>query len=141
MEQFDEPLRVPAPDVVLLARPLELLERVLAQRLEHPVAPCAGAHEAAVDERSERVKLCVADGLGGLKRAAAREHGESCEQPLLLLGEQFVAPVDRRLQRLLAPGRVARTAGQGGQAALEPIKDLGRRQRLGSGGGEFDRER
>ena len=141
MQQLDEPLRMPAPDVILLARPRELLERVLPQRLEHPVAPAVGAHKAPVDESFQRVKLGVADGLRGLKRAAAGEHRQPGEQPLLLLVEQPVAPVDRRLQRALAPRRVARPAGKHRQAALEPIEDLGRREDLGSGGGELDRER
>ena len=63
------------------------------------------------------------------------------EQSLLILVEQPVAPVDRRLQRALALRRVARAAGQHRQAALEPVEDLGRREDLGSGGGQLDRER
>ena len=41
-----------------------------------------------------------------------------------MLVEKLVAPLDRRAQRALALGRVARTAGQQGKAPLEASEEL-----------------
>ena len=89
----------------------------------------------------ECVKVGSADGLGGGEGPAAGEHRQSCEQLLLFGGEELVAPVDRRLQRALALGRVARAGGGHGQMSIQPGEDLGRWEHLGPRGGEFDRER
>ena len=54
-----EVLRVTAFALIALARLLEPLRRVLADRLEHPVAPVGEADEALLDERLERVEVGV----------------------------------------------------------------------------------
>ena len=59
---------------------------------------------------------------------------------MLFLGEQVVAPVDRRAQRLLPRVGVAATLEQV-EALREPLEDLSRRERLGARGRELDRER
>src|SRR5450755_4641762 len=55
LQQLDEPMGVEAPQLARLAGFIELLERVLAQRLEHPVAPAVDSDKTAVDERLQRV--------------------------------------------------------------------------------------
>ena len=80
----------------------EPLDRVLANRLQHPEALVRVAHEALVDERLQRVEIGTGDVLGGIERAPAAEDGQVCEQVLLVRIEQLVGPLDRRAQRLLA---------------------------------------
>ena len=96
-----EPVRLPRLYLRCLARDLEPLGGELADRLQHPVAriECrlALAQQALVEERLERVGVSAGDLLRGLVRAAADEDGEPREEQLLLLGEQVVAPLDRRL--------------------------------------------
>ena len=89
----------------------------------------------------ERVELGVHDLLRRLERAAAAEDRQPCEQLLLLGCEEVVAPLDRRAEGALAFGQVAGAPGQQRQPALEPLQDLGRRERLHPGGGELERER
>ena len=50
----------------------------------------------------------VADALRRLEREACPEDGKVSEQLLLVRLEQLVAPLDRRVQRALSRGRVAR---------------------------------
>ena len=120
----EEVLGVSSPDLVGLAACLESLERVRADRLEHREARLAVgllllAEQAVVDQRRQarQEPVAAADRLGGLERAAADEDGEAREQRLLVGAEQLVAPVDRRAQRLLALGQVARAAGEELEAA------------------------
>ena len=98
--------------------PCRLFARVLADCLEHPVALVGVSEEALLDERLEGVEVGVGDLFGGLERAAAGEHRQRPEQPLLVLGEEVVRPLDRRAQRLLARVGVA--------AALQQVEPLAR---------------
>ena len=52
------------------------------------------------------------------QRPAAVEHGQATEGRLLGLGQQRVAPVDRRPQRPLPRLRGARTAGEQAEAVI-----------------------
>ena len=58
--------RMTPADLVCLAALLEAFERILADRLEHPVAALTiilpAPHKALVEERLQRVGICVADG-------------------------------------------------------------------------------
>ena len=144
----EEVLGVPAPDLVGLAARLEPLERVGADRLQHREARLAVgllllAEQAVVDQRREAGQdaRAAADRLGGLERAAADEDGEPREERLLVRPEQRVAPVDRRAQRLLARGQVARAAGEQVEALLEPGEQRLRREQLRARGRQLDRER
>ena len=69
-------LRVTPPQVLGLARLLELFSRVLADRLQHPVAVLRVAEQALVDKRLQRVNVRRADTLGSLECAAATEDGK-----------------------------------------------------------------
>ena len=82
-----------------------------------------------------------ADGLDVGERAAAGEDRHAPEQPLLRLGEERVAPVDRGAQRLLPLGRVARAGGEHVERVVEPLEQRFRRQEPQPGGGELERER
>ena len=113
---------------------------VLADGLEHPVALVGEAQEALLDERLQGVEVGFGHLLGGLERAAAGEDGEAGEEPLLLGGEQVVAPLDGGAERLLAGVGVA-AALQEVEALGEALEDLGGRERLRARGGELDRER
>src|SRR5438067_6692921 len=111
--------RVTAPEHLGLTGLVKPLDRVLADRLQHPEAVAlADANQALVDERLERVKICVADCFRRLERAAAREDGEPSEELLLVLGQQLVAPLDRRAQRLLA-----RVDGAAGLEQIQPLRE------------------
>ena len=144
----EEVLGVPAPDSSASPLDLQALERVRADRLQHREARLAVglfllAEQAVVDQRREPGEdvLAAADGLGGVERAAAGEDGEAREERLLVRAEQVVAPVDRRAERLLAGGQVARAAGEEVEALLEPREQRLRREQLRARGRELDRER
>ena len=102
----DEPFGMSSPQFVFFARLLEALDCVFADRLEHPVAGLAGcgplAQEALVEERLQGVRVGSGGLFGGLVGAAADEDREPREEPLLVLREEAVTPLDRRPQRLLA---------------------------------------
>ena len=57
-------------------------------------------------------------------RRAAGEHREAREARLLVVAEQVVAPVDRRAQRLLAGGRVARARAERAERVVQAVGDL-----------------
>jgi hypothetical protein len=96
LRECEKETGVPRPQLLLHARRAEPLERVLADRLQHPEALARVAEEALVDERLQRVEVRFADLLGGFQRAAAGEDGKPPEKRLLLRGEKVVAPLDRR---------------------------------------------
>ena len=81
------------------------------------------------------------DRLGRLQRPAAGEHRQPPQQRPLRLGEQVVAPVDQRPQRLLAGQRRAAAAGQQPEAVVQPRRDLLHRQRLHPRRRQLDRQR
>jgi hypothetical protein len=68
----------------------ELLEGVLADRLEHPEPFTGVSKEIFLDERLQRVEVRVGHLLRGFERAAADEHGQAREQALLVSGEEVV---------------------------------------------------
>ena len=100
--QREEPLRVPATDRVGVVRGREALAGQLADRLQHPEPPAGPPHEALVDQRLQPVDVGCDDLFGGVERAAAREDRQPREQPLLVVAEEVVRPLDRRAKRLLA---------------------------------------
>ncbi len=118
----------------------EPLARVLADRLEHPVALVRETEQALLDERLQRVEVGVRDILGGFEGAAAGEDGERSNEALLFLGKEVVAPGDRRPQRLLACIGVPASPEQI-ESLGETLEDLRRRKRFCAGSGELDRER
>ena len=140
LEQREVVVGVTAGERIGLAGLVQPFARILADRLEHPVALGREAEQALLDQRLQRVDVGAADLLGGVQGAAAGEDREGADDALLFLGEQVVAPVDRRPQRLLPRVGVAATLEQV-EALREALEDLSRRERLGARGGELDGER
>jgi hypothetical protein len=117
------------------------LERVFADRFEHPIAAPAVAKETLFDERGEGVEVGVADLDRCVERTASCEDSKPCEEPLLISREKLVAPFDRRPQRALALGHIPRAARQKRKARLDQREQLVDGEHLRSSGGEFNRER
>ena len=130
---------------------LELVAGVLVDRLEHRESltlPVLGrTKQALVDERAEPVddvhagQRVDADAhrfdIFDLRR---REHREHLEQGAFVLVEELVAPGDRRAQRPLAFGQVARTPAQDIEPAPQAVEQLGGREQTKPRGRELDRE-
>jgi hypothetical protein len=112
--------------LVLFIHFSELLERVLANRLEHRqswLALCrVHLEEALVEEGRQSlddVETGAADRFGCPERPAAGEHGEACEQRTVGLVERLVAPLERLAQRLLSLGTITRAACQQRKPVVE----------------------
>ncbi len=136
-----EVLGVPPAELACETGSLEPFDGVLANRLEHPVAPIVRSpDETAVAEPRQRFAL-PADDLDGVGREAARERAEAREQRLLDRAQQVVAPADRRAQRSLPLRDVAGTSRADLEAAVERGEQLVGRQLSGSSGDELDRQR
>src|SRR6202034_4243026 len=88
--------------------------------------------ERLVRERSQQTQSLVAgittDGRSGFQGAATGEDRQPAEEALLLRRKKFVAPVDERLHRLLAPQRRAIAAGEERKTLVELARELGQRQ-------------
>ena len=98
---------------------------------------------AVHDRRQQHLGRCarVADGVHRVQRRAALEHAELREQRPVLVVEHLPGPLERRPQRALALGQVARAAGQQLQPPLQPLQQRRQREQAGAVGGELDRER
>ena len=88
----------------------------------------------------QRVQVGVADALGRFQRAAPGEHREPGEEPLLLLGEELVAPLDRGPERPLARLGVA-AADEQIEPLRESLQDLAWAEHARSRRGQLDGER
>ena len=130
----------------------ELLAAVLRQRLQlreaDAVAGGNGEDERLLDQRVHDVgevgrveRLVGADGLGRRQVAAAGEHRQPLEHPLLVVEQQLVAPVDDGAQRLLPRQRRPGAAGEQAEPIVEAGRDLLDRERTRAGRGELDGER
>ena len=140
------------PHRVRLAGFAELLQRVLAHRLQEaisrPVLDVFGHHERLVDEQGELIEdlialdvMASADRLRGVEVEPAHEDRQSPKQRLLGLGQQRVRPIHRGAQRLLATHRRPSAAGEKAEAVVKAVDDLGQRQRSDARRGELDRQR
>src|SRR4029077_6420904 len=100
----------------------------------------AAAKQALVEQRRQRVELCLADRFRRLERAAAAEHSELREQAPLVVVQQVVRPRDRRPQRGVAlvgvPGSLEQV-----EPAAEALEQELRREQLRPRGRELERER
>src|SRR6266540_509284 len=133
---------VTAPQLVGLAGLLELLGRVLANRLEHQEAVVRDRlQEAEIDERAQRVEVRVTNLLGGGKWEAPGKDREPAEEDLRLRVEQVVTPLDRCPQCSLVFRDVPGAAGEKGQGVIEALQKQIRAQELRARRGELDRER
>ena len=142
---------MPPPDLAGVATLDQPLGRVLPDRLQQAVArvavgPAGHQHQRLVHqprqqiERPELVGAICEDPRRDLERPAADEHRQHAQQPLLLGGELVVAPLDRRLQRLL-PRQRGLAAGQQPEAIVQLAANLLDREQLHAGGRELQRQR
>ena len=124
--------------------------RVLAHRLQQPVALAPGVHhdERLFDQGDQEVDgagfarvAAVAHGSCSLQRPAAREHRQALQKGALGSRQQVVAPVDRGAQRLVVRhgGRVA--LGEQAEALVQSRGDLVHRKRIHARRRELDGER
>ena len=118
----------------------QLLECVLADRLQHPEALVRVTDEALLDERLERVEVGVAGRFGGLEGATAVEDGQPGEQLFPVLVEQLVRPCDRRAEGLMA-GLGVSASSEEVEPPAEPVEDLRRGKHGASRSCELDGER
>ena len=122
---------MPVADFVPLGTPLDALATELANRLEHEKPALAdGLQQAPVDECGDLVEVRSGDDLCRLERKAAWEDREPMEGSLQRLLQEGVAPTDRRAERLLPFGRIARAAGQQREAVSEPLQQQRRVEHL-----------
>ena len=125
-------------------RLVQALGRVLADRLEHPIARAdagvTAAQQALVEQRLECVGVGAGNILGSLEGTPSREDAERSEHALLAVVEQLMRPVDRRPQRLLP--RVGVTAALEEIESLpDPLEKLLRREDDRSRGCQLERQR
>ena len=102
---------MPPSQRVAVGAAVHALGGVLPDRLEHRQACAAGGTVAALEEaigheRLQRRARGSSDRRRGVEGRAAGEHSERNEGRLLLRGEQAIAPIDRRAQRLMTCRRV-----------------------------------
>jgi hypothetical protein len=71
LDESEEVLRVAAAQLLALGRVVEPLDRILANRLEHPEAFAGSPHETLLDERLERVEVGIGDCLDHVEGRAA----------------------------------------------------------------------
>ena len=123
---------------------------VFADQFEHAearltIAGLLALHQALIVERGQAVEhgrvVVSRDRLNRCQRDATLEDGQAGQQPLLLLGQQRVAPVERGAQRLLACRQIARAAGEEGQATVQARQERRQGEELGARRGELDRQR
>ena len=106
-----------------------------------PVRERAADDQVLRDQRLEHVQRGAGDRLRSVERAAAGEDRGPRERRPLVGRQQRVAPFERRGQRALAGGRVARSRAERVQALVEPFRQLGRREQSDPGGRKLDCER
>src|SRR3546814_7085013 len=112
-----------------LAQPFE---PVLAHGLQHPEPAVATGEERSVDERVEGTRLdpglAFDDGRVG-RGEAVREDRCGHERGALGLGERVPAPIDEGAKGLVPGLTDAWAGGQEREAVVEPLVDLGERER------------
>ena len=141
----------PAAARRLLAGSGELGGAEVAQRAQQPVPRSVGVvaqHYRLVDQADERLDHRVARQvrvrahlLGRRHVERPGEHRKPGPQRLLGGGAQAVAPLDGGAQGLMPGRRAVPVAGQQPEPGLEPVGQVGQRQRPQPDGGQFDRER
>ena len=121
---------------------VEMVERVLADRLEQREPLVAAADDPRLDERGQRLdRILPVDRLDVGEARSRPRTPRAGEQRLRVGVEEREAPVERRAQRLLARRQVARAADEHVERLVEPLLERRHRQRAHARRGELDRER
>jgi hypothetical protein len=128
-----------------------VVERVLSDRLQQPVAGCGTVglsdDESLVDERRDVLKhcplviACLHHRNCRVEIEAAPEHCEPAQQPPLGGIEQVIGPVDQRCEGLLAWQTGRAPSNEELETTTEPRVDLGQRECPQSGGRQLEGER
>src|SRR6266487_338847 len=148
--ELTEPVAVAPPEGSLLVRVHKLLQAILPQRLNEPIARAAVAlsdQDGLVQQLPDQIgdgfarhTFPCTDELCGLELEAPGEHGELSPERPLLNRKQLEAPVDGCLQGLLSLQRGPAPGGQKAKAIVQALENLVWRQRLEPDGCELDRE-
>ena len=150
--EIESPVRVASGKARRLTGLIEPFAGVEADRLEQPVAAVADAVVARDERLLDQPRQDVGDltpfeavtGAHRLDRGeveAPGEDGQAAKERPLVVREQLVAPLEGRLERLLARRRRAAARAQQPEAVVQPLCDRVRPQRAEAGRGELDRER
>ena len=110
-------------EVVPLVSHIQTLGRVLSNDLEHQEAVVPSAEQALLDERLQGVDVGVATSSAASSVQPPAKTERRAEEALLLLGEEVVAPLDRRPERVL-PGIGVAAALERSRRWREPLEDL-----------------
>ena len=149
--QFPEVGTMPVGQQVALARRGQALGGVLANEVEHPEArdTCPALHhqQRLVHQALDLVEdLAGNDGTpgthrrGGFQVEAPREDRQPGKQLTLLVGEEFMTPVQRRPDGPVARIRPVPTTQQP-QVVIKPISDFLNGQNANPSRGQLDSER
>ena len=103
--------------LVFLSHFGKLLQGELANRLEHGEARCSLVDEILLDEEGEaledvELEVVTANRLRRVEVPPGGKDPESRKQPLLVLRQEAVTPVDRCAKRSLSCRCVARPLGE-----------------------------
>ena len=112
----------------------QTLGRILPNRFQKSVArgvfTLEKNHQRFLDETRHQIEhfrfidvARRAHGFRRLEREAAREHRQMIEQPLLLVREQLVAPVDGRPKRLMSRQRRATPSDEKTKPVVESLRE------------------
>ena len=134
------------------ARLEQPVARVLPDRLQQPVAnhpvPLLGDHQRLVHKMGQEIEhvldvnaVAATDLLSCLRDPASSKHRQPPQQHPFRLGQQFMAPVNRRLERLLPAQPGPSAIGQEAKAIVQPSGQLPDAQSRHASGGQFERQR
>ena len=143
--QSTEVVRVPVVQPLDLLGLPEPLRRVLPDRLQHAVArlaPKVRCDQRLLDQSGqdrEHRTVVSRDLFGGGQAEPTGEDREPTQQPLLVPGQQVVAPVQRRGHGPV-PFRPVPAADQA-EGRAQPVEQGRRRQQPGVGGGQLQGQR
>ena len=128
-------------------------QRIGPGRLQQPITGLAlgmvDAHQRFRDQRRQRLdhlpirqSLCVrGDLFRRRQREAAGEHSQPAQQDPFRGAEQLMAPIERRVQSLMARQRRSPAAGQDAEPFVEPGGERGEAERKDVRRGQFQRQR
>jgi hypothetical protein len=152
LRQRHEALHLPVLEELVLTGLLQALAGVQPYRLEEE-ATCRAVlllhdHQRLVHQCRQQVEdlggcdeIVRADGLRGIDGEPAGEDREPLQEALLRLGEQLIAPVQRRTQGAVARQRRTAAAAEQTEDVVQAPRDLLGGYHPDAGGGQLDRQR
>ena len=137
---------MPAQGGIGLAGGCQLLQPVVPQRLQQPVAGAARPghrrHHRLINQAAQHAEgAFTAQRFRGRKAELSSHHRQAAEQAALVLIEQLVTPLHRGPQRLVTGRAVPAATGQQLKAPSQPLLDLAHAHQAGSRCRQLDRQR